>query len=198
VGFVHDVQPFLGAAFAFADESPHPVDQYFRSGARQGIHPRLLEGSKHVVMALFFLFADMGDFGWPEGMELQGWIHLFQLAEERSIELQAQFRVMAALEQQLVSTPFERLFYLPFVGGDVGDISVGMAGYAIEITKLTIGDTDIGGIDIPVYLPGDLSMGNCDLPQLVGQVHEFRKRGVLKEKDAFFDVQIFAVVGLLI
>ena len=96
--------------------------------------------------------------------------------------------MMAALQQQLVTTIAHGLFNFSPVSGHVRDIGVGVAGYAIEIAEFAVGDTDIGGIDIPVYLPGDLSMGHGHFPKLVGEVHELCEGGVLEEKDAFFHV----------
>ena len=73
-----------------------------------------------------------------------------------------------------------------------------MPRYAVEITELAIGNTNIRCVKVSIDYPGDLPMRHGYFPQFVSQVHEFRKRGVLEEKDAFFDGQKFAVVSLLI
>jgi hypothetical protein len=61
-----------------------------------------------------------------------------------------------------------------------------MTGDTIKIAELTIRQTNIGGIDIPIDLPGDPIPRNLLHTQAVGHMHEFRKWGVLKKKEPFF------------
>ena len=124
-------------------------------------------------------------------MQLKRRVELFQLTEQRCIEVEAQFRMMAALQQQLIAAPAEGLFYLFFVGIDTRDIGVGMAGNALEITEFAIGDTNVRGVDIAIYLPGHLTVRNGDLPQFIAHLHQVCKRGIFEEEHAFFDIQEF-------
>src|SRR6187402_3513008 len=131
----------------------------------------------------------MGYFGWSEGMQLQVGIERLQLAEEAGIECQSKSRVVSALEEELVAAPAKGLFNFLFIGFDIGDISICVARDAIEIAEFAVGETNVGGIDVPVDLPGDLAMGDLHFPEFVGQVHEFGQGGVLKEEYAFVRVE---------
>src|SRR6185437_1639298 len=66
--FMHYVEPFLRAAFSLADEPADPVHEDLRSGARQRVHTGCSQRRDDRMMAHFFQPADMGYFGWPEGV----------------------------------------------------------------------------------------------------------------------------------
>src|SRR5579872_993793 len=104
------------------------------------------------MMAHFFQLADMRYFRRPESMQFEGWVGLFKLAEKIRVKMQAQGGVMASLEKELVASPAKSLFNFSFVGVDIGDIGVGMAGDAIEIAELAIGDAYIRRIHVAVDL----------------------------------------------
>jgi hypothetical protein len=61
-----------------------------------------------------------------------------------------------------------------------------MPGNAIEIAKLAIGDTNIGGVYVAIDLPGDLSVGDLFFSQFIGDPHQFGQWGLVKEPNAFF------------
>ncbi len=82
----------------------------------------------------------------------------FSWRKQPGIKAESQFRMVTALQQELVAAPAESLFDLSFVGIDVRDIGIGVAGDAIEVAEFAVGDTHIGGIDVAVDLPGDLTM----------------------------------------
>jgi hypothetical protein len=96
---------------------------------------------------------------------------------------------MAALEQQLVAPILEGFFDLPSVGRHVRDIGFGVARDAIKVAEFAIGDTDIGGVHIPVYLPGHAAMGHLLLPQLIANEHQVCQGGVMVEVHTFFHAQ---------
>jgi len=47
-----------------------------------------------------------------------------------------------------------------------------VAGATEKVAELAVGDANIGGINIPVYLPGYFAMRYLDLAQLIGCVHQ--------------------------
>src|ERR1700722_11457088 len=106
--------------------------------------------------------------------------------------------MVTALQQQLVAAPAKGLFYFLFVSIEIGDIGIGMARDAIEVTEFTIGDTDIGGIDIAINLPGHLAVRYLHLPQFVGHLHEFGQRGMREKKYSFFYVQKLSFQCLMV
>ena len=55
-----------------------------------------------------------------------------------------------------------------FVGFNVGYVCIGMAGYAVEIAELTIGNTYVGRIHIAVNDPRYFAMQNLYFSTLVG------------------------------
>jgi hypothetical protein len=61
-----------------------------------------------------------------------------------------------------------------------------MTGYAVEITEFAIGDTDVGGIDVTVDLPGYLSMRHLFATQFIGQEHQISQRGFFIKLHPFF------------
>src|ERR1700761_8134559 len=69
--FVHDVQPFLRPAFAFADKTANPVNEDLGSGAGERIHAGGSESGKDLVMAYLVESGYVGNFGWSESMKLK-------------------------------------------------------------------------------------------------------------------------------
>jgi len=62
----------------------------------------------------------------------------------------------------------------------IGDIGFRMSGNAVEITKLAIGDTNIGGVHITVNLPGHFTMWNLNFSEFVGHIHQISQRRLLE------------------
>ena len=107
-------------------------------------------------------------------------------------------RLSSLVQQQLVAPVFECLFDLLTVGGHVSDICFRVPGYAVEITEFTVGDTNIGGVHVPVDLPGHLSMGHLLFPQFIADEHQVSKRCVMVEVYAFFYGQKSKIKGFFI
>ena len=105
---------------------------------------------------------------------------------------------MSALQQQLFTAITDGLFYLDTVGLLVGDIGFRMTGHPIEVAELTVGDADVGGVQVSVDDPGDLVVRLFHHPQAVTNLHQFRKRCVFKEKHPFFHGQPFQSEGFFI
>ena len=105
-------------------------------------------------------------------MKFYVWIFLFYLPKRFSIKIKPKFRMMAALQQQLVAAIFQSFFDLSAVGWHIGDICFGMTGNTIKIAELTISDAYIGGVYIAVYLPGDFSMRHLFFAQLICHIHQ--------------------------
>ncbi len=105
-------------------------------------------------------------------MELEVGIEGFELPEEIGIKIEAQIGVVAALEEELVAAEQEQFVNFFFVFLDGGGVRLGMAGAAIEVAELAIGDAHIGGVGIAVYDPGDDIVGHMMLPEAVADVHQ--------------------------
>jgi hypothetical protein len=58
-----------------------------------------------------------------------------------------------------------------------------------KVTELTVGDADIGSVYVSVYLPGNLTVGDLDLSQLVSGVHQIGGGGVIVEVNPFLHAQ---------
>jgi hypothetical protein len=198
VGFVHDVQPFLGAAFSFGDQPANAVHQDFGSRAGQRVQAGLFQGRKHLVVTFFLQLANVGYFGRAQCVQLECGIKFFQAAEQVNIELKAQAGMVAALQQELVAPVTEGLFYLLPVGVNICDIGFGVTGYAVEIAKLTVCNAHVGSVHIAVYLPGDLAVRHLFQAQLVGQEHQFGQRGVFKQEHPFLHGNKLEVQGFLV
>jgi hypothetical protein len=61
-----------------------------------------------------------------------------------------------------------------------------VAGPAKKVTELTIGYTNIGSINITIYLPGNLAMRNLLFTQFVGSVHQIGSRSIVIQVNPFF------------
>jgi hypothetical protein len=70
-----------------------------------------------------------------------------------------------------------------------------MAGNTKEVTELTIGNTYIGGIYVPVYLPGNLSMWHLLFTQLIGYKHQFGQGSLFKQGYSFLNGQHVKIQG---
>ena len=90
--------------------------------------------------------------------------------------------MMPALQQQLIAAVPDGFLNFLLIGFNIGDIGIRMAGNAIEIAEFTIGNANIGGIYIPVDLPGNFSVRHLLFPQFIGHIHQFGKRGVFKQE----------------
>src|SRR5215212_6147858 len=97
-------------------------------------------------------------FGWAQRMKLYVWKFSLDVSEGSGIKIQSQFRVMPALQQELITSIFYRLRNFFSVHGHIRDISIGASWYPVKIAKFTIGNTDIRRVHISVYLPGDFSV----------------------------------------
>lgn len=64
-----------------------------------------------------------------------------------------------------------------------------MAGTAIKITELAVGDANIGGVRVPVNDPGDNIAGDVVLPQMIAHIHQISRCCIFKEKYPFFSRQ---------
>ena len=107
------------------------------------------------------------------------------------IKIKAQIGVVATLQQQLVATKFQGFLNLFTIGGHIRNIGVGMPGDPVKITKLTVGNTYIGGIHIAVYLPGNFIIGYLYFAHFISHIHQFGKGGMFKQKHPFFYAQEF-------
>ena len=63
--------------------------------------------------------------------------------------------LVPTLQQQLISTQSKCFLDFTLVGSVIGDIAFGVAGNAEKVAGLAIRHTDVGGIHIPVDLPGN-------------------------------------------
>ena len=73
-----------------------------------------------------------------------------------------------------------------------------MAGNTIKITKLAIGNTNIGGIYIPVYYPGYFSMGTCFFLNSSATNISSANGSIFKQKNAFFNRKKFKIQALFV
>jgi len=105
----------LATTFSFGDQAANAVAQDLGSGSGEAVEAGLLQGFEHIVVAHFFQLGDVGDLGRAEGVELQVGVELFQFAEELTVVLQAEVRVVTALQQQLFAAEGEGLLDLGFV-----------------------------------------------------------------------------------
>jgi hypothetical protein len=64
-----------------------------------------------------------------------------------------------------------------------------VAGHPVEITELTICNANIGGIHIPVNLPGYHSISNLFLPELIRDMHKLRQRSFIEKRHSFFNIE---------
>ena len=122
-------------------------------------------------------------------MQLDVGEFLFDLSECIDVVLESQFRMMTALEQQLIAAVAKGFPDLFPIRGHVGDIGLGVTGDAVEIAEFTIGDTDVGGIDVSVDLPGNFSVWYLDLPQFVGNMYEIGQRRLVVQVHSFLQGQ---------
>ena len=93
-------------------------------------------------------------FGRAERMQSDLRIARFQLPEQVFVKIDPQFRVQAALQQQLVAA--QREGFLDFLGvlfdrGDVGPF--GLVRLAVKIAEFTTRNADVRDVDIAVDLP---------------------------------------------
>src|SRR5829696_3593525 len=106
--------------------------------------------------------------------------------------------MMATLQQQLIATVLKSLFYLSAVCRKICDICFGMAWDPIKVTKLAIGNTNVGGVDISIDLPGYLSMWYLLFSKFVGNKHQLSQRRLQKKTYTFFNRQWIKIECFLI
>jgi hypothetical protein len=140
----------------------------------------------------------MGHLGRTEGMELKVGIFLLKLPEQGGIKIQSKIGMMASLKQQLVAAIFKGFLDLFPISGHVCDIGFGVPGYSVEIAEFAIGDTNVGGIDIPVDLPGHAPMRYLFFAEFVSQEHQVSKWCVMVKKYAFLHGKEFHIQRFLV
>ena len=72
-----------------------------------------------------------------------------------------------------------------------------MTGYPVEIAKFTIGDADVRGIYVSVYLPGYLSMGAPVWCNSSATSINSRQCSIFKQKHAFFCGEGIQIEGFM-
>ena len=99
------------------------------------------------------------------------------------VEVNAQLRMQAALQQQLVAAKLQRTVDLLAVFGQRGDeCPVCLVGLAVEIAEPATRDADVGDVDIAVDLPGHhLRVGNHGAAHLVGHERQLLQRSLVVE-----------------
>jgi hypothetical protein len=105
--------------------------------------------------------------------------------------------MMAALQQQLVSAQSECLFDFYLVGFNVSDVAFFMPWSPEKITEFTVGDANIGSINVAVDLPGYFSAGHLLLSQFISNKCEFSSCCVMVKKNTFFLCQEVEMQGPL-
>ena len=130
-------------------------------------------------------------------MKLEVGVPFFQLPEELRVIIEAELRVVAALQQELLSSQCKSLFDLLAVLLQGGYVALFMAGPAKEVAELAVGDANIGGIGIAVNDPGDHISRHMVLPEAIANKHELCRGGILEEENAFFCREVFQVEGFL-
>ena len=101
--------------------------------------------------------------------------------------------MMTSLKQQLFSSIAKGFINLLFILIDRCDVSFGMAGNPVKVAKLTIRDTNIGGIDISVDDPGNFVIRMKFLSHLIRHIHQFRCWSIFKKILAFLFVKEFKI-----
>lgn len=146
-------------------------------------------------MGTLFQFGDMRHFGGAQGMQPDIRELRFDLPERVDIILQPQFGMVSSLEQQLITPVLDRFPDLLPIGVHVGDVRFRMAGDAVEIAKFTIGDADVGGVDVAIDLPGHFAMRDLFFAQLIRDMDQVGQRGVMIEMQPFFGGKKFEAGG---
>ena len=73
-----------------------------------------------------------------------------------------------------------------------------MSGYSVKVAEFAIGNTHVGGIDVPVDLPGDFPVRYLFFSKLISHMHKFSQGGLVKQKQSLFSGQILEVQGFLV
>ena len=113
---------------------------------------------------------DMGYLRRTQCVEAQGRIETLKFTKQLFIELDAQFWMHSALQQQLIAAKFIEAVNLLAVLLDSGyKVFLGLVRFAVEVAEEAARGADIGGIDIAVNLPGDNArIGHHLLAQHIG------------------------------
>ena len=128
----------------------------------------------------------MRHLGWPEGMQPYFWEFSLDGAESIGIVFESEVWMVAALQQQLVSSPLEGLPDFFPVGIHGGDIGLCMAGDAVEVAELAIRDAHVGGIDVAIDLPAYFSVGHLLFSEFIRHMHQVGQWRFLEQKKALF------------
>lgn len=105
--------------------------------------------------------------------------------------------MVAALQEQLLATEGKSFLDLLLVLLNGRDIAFTVAGPAEEVAELTVCNTNIRGVGVAVNDPGHHIVGDVVLAQAVADVHQFRRRGIFEQKNAFFRREGFEGKGTL-
>ena len=136
--------------------------------------------------------------GWAEGVKFEIGIKFLQLAEKVCIIVKTKLRIMTALKLKLLTSITESFLDLYPIGFNISNVRFRMTGNHVEIAEFTVGHTNVGGVHVPVYDPGNFTMRHLFFPQLVSNKHQFGQRCMLKKKNAFFSTQEIKTQGAFV
>src|SRR5688572_19752397 len=147
----HDAQPLVGRRLGVAVQQPaHAIDQNLRAAAGNAVEPGRDQpiddrGRRYPVEP-----RDMQDFRRRESMQLELRVTRLDRAEEILIPLNRKIRVVAALQQELVSTDRNRLVDLVEDLLEPEHVPLAVPDLAIERAEVAARHADVRVIDVAV------------------------------------------------
>src|ERR1700759_2589463 len=102
---------------------------------------------------------------------------------------------MAPLQQKRIAAVAKGFLNFFLISLNIGDVSLVMPRPAEKVAEFAIGNTNVGGVYIPVDLPGYLTVRHLYFTQFVRRIHQIRRTGMVIQKNALILAQKFKLQG---
>ncbi len=183
VRLVHHVEPLFDRRLGWRYGPAYDGVEDLGAGARKRVEPGCHQAAQGLQGRQAADAGDVRHLGRTQRMQPQRGVERFQVGEKPLVEVDAQLRMQAALQQQLVAAQLQRTVDLLAVLGQRGDeCPVCLVGLAVEIAEPATRDADVGDVDIAVDLPGHhLRVGNHGAAHLVGHERQLLQRSLVVE-----------------
>ena len=184
---VHDFEPIVTHRFERRNTLTHSIHQDFSAASRNRSEPCLFEIRNDSIQRFVEYFAEMHKLAWTEPVDVYLGKLALKVGEQIEVPLFRQFRMMAALHQNLSAAQSDGFlnFSIQFAWCD--NVSVGVPFRTIESAKLAIDVANVRVVYVPIddvsnYLisPALISGGFGELPASIRQGAQFLKRQTIE------------------
>ena len=173
----------------------HAIDEDFGPPARQTPQPGVLQPPEDGGRWQLRHLRQMDDFRRAEAVDVQPRESLLHVAEQVLAPREVEFRVKAALEENLIAAQGQRLFDLAEELFAPEDVALGVAGPAGEGAEAAAAGADVRVVDVPVDVVGAVGFWVKATAHRVGGAAQGRQVVRLQQPQPFLGRQPIAAFG---